>query len=186
MGVGSRNSPYNGLMVLAMVVWIVAGPALSVNERASDIGLEGFEQWRLANEQPYSMSAQLSLLCTGPSPEERRLAQESPHAKSYIKVHVSPNGARAMFKGGTFPEGTKIVKRKLKDWNRNEAVMSTFMIKRKKGFNPDCGDWEFGTLDATGKRVTSRGKLENCMSCHVDQKRKDFTFRTYVPLKTSR
>ncbi|HRK20173.1 MAG TPA: cytochrome P460 family protein [Fimbriimonadaceae bacterium] len=173
-------------MVWLSIACFVAGTALTVDERASALGLEGFEKWRLVNEQPYMMSAQIGFLCRGPSPEERRLLKTSPHADYYNRVYVSANGTKPMIEGGTFPEGTKIVKRKLKDWNRNEAVMSTFMIKRKKGFNPDCGDWEFGTLDATGKRVTSHGKLDNCMSCHVDQKKKDFTFRTYLPLKRSR
>lgn len=115
----------------------------------------------------------------------RKLAEASPHSNYAVSVFVSPEGRKAMFNATAFPKGSRIVKRKALA-STDEVEMSTFMIKRGKGFNPACGDWEFGTLDASGKKITSRGKLDACMSCHIDQRNKDFTFRTYVPSKPSR
>lgn len=143
------------------------------------MSLSAYRTWQRVNKTPYSLSTMMAFSCAGPNKEQIRHLRESPHSKFDITVFVSKEGKSAMAHGGRFPMGARIIKEK---WNQStdKVEMSTFMIKRKKGFNPECGDWEFGTLDASGKRVTSRGKLAACMSCHIGQKGKDFTFRTYL------
>lgn len=64
------------------------------------------------------------------------------------------------------------------DWTIKPAELLTVMIKRKKGYNRKVGDWEFLTCNGTGTETTSRGKLENCQSCHIENKSSDYVSRT--------
>jgi hypothetical protein len=45
----------------------------------------------------------------------------------------------------------------------------TAMVKREKGYNPSCYDWEFLVLDGKAERILERGKLVRCQSCHQDK-----------------
>jgi hypothetical protein len=71
-------------------------------------------------------------------------------------------------KGGTYPVGTIL-----------QLVPQEAMVKRRKGFDPATGDWEFFflTTDATGTKIVTRGSDDvvnrfggNCASCHVAAK----------------
>jgi hypothetical protein len=53
------------------------------------------------------------------------------------------------------------------------------MIKREKGYNPECGDWEFFTLTADATKMTARGRLQSCMDCHVEYSESDFVTKKY-------
>jgi len=63
-----------------------------------------------------------------------------------------------------------------KDFKRPELL--TIMIKREKGFNPRCGDWEFRT--AGSSKQLNTGDVSKCVSCHLQVSKADYTFRTYV------
>lgn len=81
------------------------------------------------------------------------------HLPEAIKVAENPDG-------GVFPIGTVI-----------QLVPQEAMIKRKPGFSPAFGDWEFLELDtsATGTVINKRGGAEvvnrfggkSCAACHV-------------------
>jgi hypothetical protein len=95
-------------------------------------------------------------------------------------VYVNAVGERAMNNGSVFPVGSVIVKEKHRSGD-GSVDMSTVMIKRQRGYNPQCGDWAFATLDSTGKSTTSAGKIPSCIGCHKPQIKLDYTFRTYLP-----
>ncbi len=83
-----------------------------------------------------------------------------------------------MMKGGTFPNGSILVKEKQLE-GQSSRDMATVMIKRSPGYNPKGGDWEYAVLDKAGT-IESRGKLANCMGCHADQAKSDYVFRSYL------
>jgi len=79
---------------------------------------------------------------------------------------------------GKFPEGSLIVKEKTScDDGRTRGF--TAMLKREKGYFPECGDWEFFTVDGAATKIVERGKLARCSSCHEDFQG-DFASKNYV------
>jgi hypothetical protein len=97
-----------------------------------------------------------------------------------FEVFVTPGGANAMrdFRA-ELPFDTVILKRKYTIQNAKEPELYTGMFKREKGYNPDCGDWEFFTVSGDGKTIKSRGKLSRCIDCHKNYSSSDFVTKIY-------
>jgi hypothetical protein len=182
--------PYNGKMVsFGKSVLLVACGTLAVAGVATGGGpttlelVKGFHGWKKANPKPVRLSSQLDLLCAPPSVAMIQAEQKkNPHLQRVISVYVNKIGEKAMEKGGTFPVGSVIVKEKT-DEGTKVPVLSTVMIKRERGYNPKCGDWQFAAIDAFTTKVTMDGRVKSCMFCHVDQAKKDFVFKTYIGAK---
>ena len=67
----------------------------------------------------------------------------------------------------SFPVGTVLVKEKFNNpKGTGTPELLTAMVKREKGYNPACYDWEFLVLDGKAERILERGKLARCQSCH--------------------
>ncbi len=81
---------------------------------------------------------------------------------------------------GIFPQGAIVLKEKFSDAEGKETELFTGMIKRQPGYNPECGDWEFFTLPGDGSKISARGKLQNCMDCHVEYKNRDYVAKSYA------
>lgn len=141
--------------------------------------------WKQVNPEPYYISSQVDLRCVAPGPADYASERKrNPHASTYITVFVNATGGLAMFANPPqpFPKGSVIVKRKYDQGSQNGTpILSTVMIKRETGYNPDAGDWEFAVVSGDGKTVEARGKLGNCMSCHSSRRNEDFVFRSYLP-----
>ncbi|MCA1643414.1 MAG: cytochrome P460 family protein [Acidobacteria bacterium] len=122
-------------------------------------------------------------LCRALTPAETGRGSFGPHGGKYISVYVNGAGVKAMTheKGTEFPLGTAIVKEKFAGREGETVELMTAMVKREQGFNPESGDWEYFVLNGAGTEIQARGKLENCMACHVPRKEWDYTFRTYLP-----
>jgi hypothetical protein len=107
----------------------------------------------------------------------------SPHMKKFVTVYVNDLGRQAMTaqKSPAFPVGSVIVKEKLTQPDSKSPELMTVMVKREKDFNPACGDWEFMVFGGDGKKVTNRGKIESCGSCHQTRPAlaSDYVFRDY-------
>ena len=149
--------------------------------------VHGYQNWAKANPKPVRLMTGLDVLCRGLTQDEVEKYQKiSPHFQRYLTVYVNPIGQNAMMKGGTFPFGSVIVKEKREEGNRLDGngpvVLSTVMIKREKGYNPACGDWEFAAMNPKATKTDGEGKLESCMKCHQEVAKKDFVFRSYVGL----
>jgi hypothetical protein len=96
----------------------------------------------------------------------------NPHAATTITVYVNNAGREAMFlkEPRRFPEGSVIVKKKEgATWRGRTPLLYTIMIKRRTGYNPEVGDWEFAVASADGATIQASGKLENCQKCHVSK-----------------
>ena len=72
-----------------------------------------------------------------------------------------------------FPVGTVLTKEKFDNpKGTGMPELLTVMVKREKGYNPACYDWEFLVLDGKAERVLERGKLARCQGCHVEKEYK--------------
>lgn len=136
---------------------------------------------------PYKMEMFVMMRCIGPSPEEIRVSQKEkslgisdPHIQKYVHVYISTNGMDAMLtRGGIFPVGAVVLKEKFSDAAGTKTELFTGMIKRKPGYNPECGDWEFFTLPNDASRISERGKIQDCMECHEEYEKSDFVTKSY-------
>ena len=182
---GNMISIGKGLLLTGCVAVAAVGVSLAAR-KPTPTTLElvkDYKTWKKANPEPVLLSTSLDLLCRGVMPEEHAYYEtQNPHFDRTITVFVNPIGEKAMLKGGEFPAGSVIVKEKHSRTD-GPVLMSTVMIKREKGYNPSCGDWEFAALDAAGTKTNGDGKLESCMKCHQDQAKQDFVYRTYVGAK---
>jgi hypothetical protein len=154
-------------------------------EREPATEIRGYRQWAIASKDRFKMDPQTAQLCAAPViPESTRGSdiESSPHKDHYINVFVNSVGRSEMFtkKNPRFPVGTVIVKEKLAAPDSTSPELLTVMIKRKKGFNPDFGNWEFMTVTGDGNYVTARGKLESCQKCHADYPTNDYVTRLYL------
>ncbi|MEI7987012.1 MAG: cytochrome P460 family protein [Armatimonadota bacterium] len=172
-----------GVYLIAGVTLAVAGIASGGRGPTTLELVKGFHGWKKVNPKPVRLASKFNLLCAPASMAMIKAEQKmNPHFQRVITVYVNKVGEKAMEKGGKFPVGSVIVKEKLEE-SFKTPVLSTVMIKREKGYNPKCGDWQFAVIDAFTTKVTVDGKLESCMFCHQDQAKKDFVFKTYVGAK---
>jgi hypothetical protein len=134
--------------------------------------LAEYTTWRRLTPDGYSIPPQLATLCTSPvaAPSPKSMEVFGPHANTFVRVFANPLAARAINSRGVFPEGSILVKEKLRD-----AIPSAHgvMIKRAKGFNPSTTDWEF--LFYPSERSAS---FTTCADCHRSAPH-DFVFGSY-------
>lgn len=107
-------------------------------------------------------------------------ATSSPPAKFY-QIYITNPGLDIIRSGkGSYPEGTVVLKEKFSGAQGQITELFTAMVKRRKGFNPDGGDWEYFVLSADAKKIVQRGKIESCMNCHDSYQSTDYVTRRYV------
>jgi len=129
--------------------------------------------------KPHPVVSAISLQCRLLTPPTS--FPHNPHGEHWIHVFVSPKATNIMTSGqGKYPLGTTILKQKFTDPAGEKTEFYTGMRNREAGYNPECGDWEFFTLDQRGSKVTARGKIESCMDCHAKYKQTDFVARSYL------
>lgn len=168
--------------------------ACVVVEADKDDAISSYRTWTKVNDSPIYLEPYISMLCV---PTPPKWSAKNPHVPKYFTVYVNDIGKEAMLSKENlkFPVGSIIVKEKvaptmsLKDANNDtkettpasfdKPELLTVMIKRDKGFNPECGDWEFRTANADGTYHVGK-KVDHCISCHVSKPDNDFTFRSYL------
>lgn len=157
--------------------------AQTKNKQVKEI--EGYKNWTKVNQAPQLMPENIAQSCAlrvPPIVDD----ENNPHRDTYFTVYVNEIGRAAMLeqKIPQFPEGSVIVKEKLPDEKSQTPELLTVMIKQKKGYNPETGDWEYMVVDGTGTKVEGRGNLQNCQSCHIANRKSDYIFRTYLDKNT--
>ena len=173
------------LVTLVFVVAFAGGRTESAKDAFSfdAATLKDRTAWTQVNDKPYLIPSQLASLCGLPTANVRERESKNPHMSTFITVYVNNIGRKAMFeKNPQFPEGSIIVKEKIKDYQVRTPVLYTIMRKRERGYNPKLGDWEFSVVGPNGTDVQGRGRLENCQSCHSSLGASDFVFRSYMDL----
>jgi hypothetical protein len=165
---------------LLAIAGVAAGSVASQGGKPLRPELHQYRGWAMANPEPMQLSTSMTFLCRGPDMNPKSI--DGPHIHRYIRVFVNSVGKSAMDSGRPFPVGSAIVKEKTRG-KGGPVELSTFMVKREKGFNPKCGDWEFGVIDGPTQKVVEKGKIDRCMKCHMAKRDLDFTFRSYLPKK---
>ncbi|MDQ2987019.1 MAG: cytochrome P460 family protein [Armatimonadota bacterium] len=176
------------------VAAFIAIAACTVGHGSNPDDISGYRKWTQVNQEPVYMEPFVAFLCV-PTPPE--YSKPNPHMTKYFTVYVNDVGKAAMLSKGQpkFPVGSIIVKEKvapamsLSDANFDakktvpksfeKPELLTVMIKRDKGFNPKCGDWEFRTAKSDGKYNVGE-TTNHCVSCHESRPTNDFTYRTYI------
>jgi hypothetical protein len=170
---------------------LAAGTTPSLNE-GSELSaarpvkeIEGYKNWTKVNPVPQLMPGRVALACFLWITSAGVIidGETNPHRDKYLTVYVNDLGRKAMLteKSPVFPVGSVIVKEKLPAQDSPEPELLTVMIKQRKGYNPPSGDWEYMAVNGTGTEVQGRGHLKHCQSCHLDHKKTDYIFRTYLP-----
>jgi hypothetical protein len=139
-----------------------------------------YRQWTLVNPTPVMMDLRTAMLCDRPTvPAD----DPNPHSTRYISVYVNPLGRESMMTRlkPEFPQGSMIVKEKLRSPQAKDPELLTAMLKREKGYDPESGDWEYFVLDGSASTITAQGKLAKCQTCHLASKDKDYVDRSYLP-----
>ncbi|HEX8248364.1 MAG TPA: cytochrome P460 family protein, partial [Pyrinomonadaceae bacterium] len=185
--------------IVILVVWLLGALFFIINFWANNETssaqtknkqikeIEGYRNWTKVNSTPQLMPERVAASCSLWISNGVIIdGQTNPHRDKYFTVYVNDIGRRAMLeqKNPKFPEGSVIVKEKLPDEKSRTPELLTVMIKQKKGYNPENGDWEYMVADGTGTKVEGRGNLQNCQSCHVAYQKSDYIFRTYLAGKT--
>jgi len=159
-----------------------------------------YRRWVLVTPNPVDMAPAVAVSCIGPAEWDRN--PTNPHFPRVFRVFVNSAGRAAMASEGKrpFPVGSIIVKekypasdvrplrgadarwpigRKLRAGAQPELL--TAMIKRKPGFDPKNGDWEYAVLDGLATRIATKD-LSYCGSCHVNRQKTDYVFGNYGQL----
>jgi len=86
-----------------------------------------------------------------------------------------------------YPVGSIIVKEKYDDIQesnkRGRTNAIAVMTKRKPGYDPGHGDWEYAYIDLDTEqkiKTITRGKISNCIDCHSNRSASDYVFRDYL------
>lgn len=144
--------------------------------------ISDYKKWKKANAEPQLMNSYLAMLCTTPTPSRLKLEKLDPHKGKYVTVFVNDTGYQEFISKKTphFAEGTVLVKEKLAAATDTNPELLTVMLKRKAGFDPKNGDWEYLAFNGQGSTVTARGKLQSCQECHESRQAEDYVFRNYL------
>ena len=157
------------------------------DDDSSDAELLGFARNRAQLERvtanPMQMNVRTYYDCVIPVEELKENRAVDPHRGAAIHVYASSGAVAPLWDPyGTFPVGSILLKEKLDVKQLDKPTLFTGMIKRKAGYFPDCGDWEFFTLDGELTKVAARGKLESCAACHRTYAKSDFVSKDYTTL----
>lgn len=123
-------------------------------------------------ERPVRMADEMDRRCGNLTAAEWKEREQSPHAKKYAQVYINRVGQTVLSKvAPRFPVGTILTKEKFSNpAGKGTPELLTVMVKREKGYNAACRDWEFLVVDGKGSRILERGKLERCQGCHAQEK----------------
>ena len=104
----------------------------------------------------------------------------NPHYAATFHVYANDAAVLPLFDPwGKSPEGSVVLKEKFSREN-GKTELFTGMIKRELGYFPECGDWEFFTVDGAASKIVERGKMERCATCHENAEMKDHLSKIYI------
>jgi hypothetical protein len=75
-------------------------------------------------------------------------------------------------KKGKFSDGAIIFQ---DNFSKEKKLKFILVMYEVKGYNPQGGDWFWAQYKPDG-RVEVEGKVDECIKCHVAQKRNDYVY----------
>ncbi len=134
---------------------------------------------------PFQIYSRVALQCDAPTSDQLKTEASNPHYRAAVCVYANGGAVAPLWDPyEKFPIGSILLKEKFDDTNLEQPTLYTGMIKHDAGYFPDCGDWEFFTLDGHLTKVTSRGKLESCAACHREFAKYDYVSKEYAACPT--
>lgn len=94
----------------------------------------------------------------------------SPHG-AYLELYGNDIAIEAAKGGKPMPDGAILVKENYGE--DQETLMAITPMYKKKGYNPEAGDWFWAKYGPDGS-VDDAGKIDACINCHQTQK--DFIY----------
>lgn len=171
-----------GLMIFIWSIFIAS--VYSEDNRIPEI--QQYKRWKKVNREPWKQDTLFARDCNMPMSEIETIegkdgSIKNPHIDKYINVYVNEVGKKAMIERyPNFPVGSIIVKEKFSLISPSDIEAITIMIKQKKNYNPQFGDWEFAVVGGDKLILSDRGKLTKCQTCHEYAKSEGFVFRDYL------
>lgn len=139
-----------------------------------------YETYIKVTDKAVYVNPELAIQCIAVSEDQIRAARidKGPHADSAIHIFMNESAFRAFpEKDGLYPEGSVIVKQKLRSGWRDTAAGVGGMVKRAPGFDADHGDWEYFYFEDKSK--IESGRLATCVQCHAKAAGTDYVFGTW-------
>ena len=82
------------------------------------------------------------------------------HSNNWVGIFVDELAKETYSSAGApYPECAKIVKPVYSDGEGTSVRKLTVMVEMPPGYDPDNGDWRYGSYDATGTYVRKQGRL---------------------------
>lgn len=97
---------------------------------------------------------------------------KSPHG-AFLKLYANDVAIEAAKQGKPMPDGAILVKENYAKDKKTLAAITP--MYKKKGFNPEAGDWFWAKYGPKGK-VMASGKVQSCIDCHAARKAQDWIF----------
>ncbi|MGI9456109.1 MAG: cytochrome P460 family protein, partial [Aeoliella sp.] len=111
---------------------------------------------------------------------ENARERNGPHAFSKINIYMNDSAADTFAAiSKSYPTGSVVVKEKLGSTVDDLGTAGGVggMVKRKAGYDPENGDWEYFYFD-TPDNIES-GRIESCVQCHQRAQETDYVFGTW-------
>ena len=133
--------------------------------------IDGYAMWTKVNDQTITGDA-TGLLGGG----------AHAGADGFREVYINKTGLAVSTgeKDYPYPVGTIIVKQTYaNDMGDKGAIANlTIMIKRKGGYHPDHGDWEYMMVSPDLSQVMVQGTPDGCVNCHANISDQDYVFNS--------
>lgn len=99
------------------------------------------------------------------------------HSNNWVGIYVDELAKDTYLSAGTpYLECARIVKPIYSSAEGKRIRKLTVMVKMPTGFDPENGDWWYGTYDRTGTIPIEQGKLDDCIPCHKQAAETDYLF----------
>jgi cytochrome c553 len=168
------------LLAVCAVLWADPHPRLADFKELRD-----YSSWQEVTDGPHKVLPKVWTICSAPSPPGWELPHpgeaEVQGKDRYVRVFASSQAASLMRDSRVerFPEGSVVAKVKLVEGS-SEPVAVAFMVKREPRSNPEGRDWEFFFFQGKPLKLSARGALAACQSCHGEQAYTDGLYRSYL------
>ncbi|WP_442505876.1 cytochrome P460 family protein [Novipirellula sp. SH528] len=131
-------------------------------------------------DEPHEMDDSINQACR-PLGFNPTLIHDGYGESAFCNVYVNKTGKRALIDGlDRYPQGSMIVKSKLRSKGDKEPELYTVMQKMGTTFDAKNGNWEYSVIDGHTRRILACGRIDSCISCHARYVKTDYITRAYV------
>ena len=156
--------------------------AAGADSETSDVQtiLDTYHSFAPQTPMPVNVSSYIFGLCRLPTLRETEFVASIHGDGRYLQDWANPLAVQGLASRGVpaFPEGAVIVKEKYAGPQATEAnlVAIGLMIKRRAGFDPARGDWDYAYYEPALGIVHSAEQTAYCGNCHAGAAATDSVF----------